>query len=180
MKTHLFFEYWMLFILMWIILEQWYLNNHLVQPIWQPSFPLFSLVKNNGERKKKRESKNKMWIWERKLSQSGCTNIIAHHFIYRRFSYFCFWCRLFCEFWLMRIPIRYFFFLRDLGKLIIYNSKNDEVLRIKSLFIFTLLHFDVNHFSYRCFSYFCFWCGLFCEFWVMRFPMRCFFSTRSW
>jgi len=24
----------------------------------------------------------------------------VNHFSYRRFSYFCFWCRLFCEFWL--------------------------------------------------------------------------------
>jgi len=44
---------------------------------WQPHFSLFSLVKNNGERKGKRENKNIIWVWERKLSWNSCTNIIS-------------------------------------------------------------------------------------------------------
>jgi len=30
------------------------------------------------EREKRREDKSNMWIWERKLSQNGCTYIIFH------------------------------------------------------------------------------------------------------
>ena len=51
------------------------------------SFSLFSLVQNNRERKMKRENKNVMWVWERKLSKS-CNKVVVQ--ISFLFSYFVF------------------------------------------------------------------------------------------
>jgi len=59
----------------------------LVELLGQPCCSLFSLVKNNGERKRKRENKKIMWVWERKLYKNGCTNIISYKntkFIWKR------------------------------------------------------------------------------------------------
>ena len=63
-------------------LEQWYLNNHLIQFLWQLLFSFFSLVKNNGEKKKKRENKRVMWEWERKLSKNYHKVVIQISFLY--------------------------------------------------------------------------------------------------
>ena len=43
-------------------------------------FSLFSLVKNNGERKMKRENKNIVWVWERKLSKSYYKRVVQISF----------------------------------------------------------------------------------------------------
>jgi len=52
------------------------LNNHLIQLL----FSLFSLVKNNVERKRKRENKRIMQVWERKLSKSCYKVVVQNHF----------------------------------------------------------------------------------------------------
>jgi len=65
----------------YLCLEQWYLNNYLIQLSWQPSFSLFLLVKNNGERKRMRESKNITWVWERKLSKSYHKMVVQISFL---------------------------------------------------------------------------------------------------
>jgi len=48
----------------------------LIQFLWQLLFSLFSLVKNNGERKRKRENKRIMWVWERKLLKN-CHKLVV-------------------------------------------------------------------------------------------------------
>ena len=45
------------------------------------SFSFFSLVKNNVERKMKRENKRIMWVWERKLSKSCHKMIVQISFL---------------------------------------------------------------------------------------------------
>jgi len=59
------------------------MNNHWWQLSRQLHFLLFLLVKNNRERKKKRENKNIMWVWERKLSKSCCKIVVQISFIYK-------------------------------------------------------------------------------------------------
>ena len=49
---------------------------------WQPCFSLFLLVKNNGERKRKRENKNVMWVRERKLSKSCHIMVVQIWFLH--------------------------------------------------------------------------------------------------
>jgi len=61
--------------------KHWYLNNHFIQLLWQLLFSLFSWVKNNRERKRKRENKRIMWVWERKLSKSCHKRVVQISFL---------------------------------------------------------------------------------------------------
>jgi len=62
-----------------------YLDNQNQTTLLTTFFPFFLLDKSNRERKRKRENKSIMRVWERKLSQklfkSDCSNIISHIFI---------------------------------------------------------------------------------------------------
>jgi len=51
--------------------------NSLVQLLWQLWFSFIWLIKNNRERKRKRDNKKIMWVWERKLSKS-CSKMVVH------------------------------------------------------------------------------------------------------
>jgi hypothetical protein len=52
------------------------------QLCWQPCFSHFLLVKNSGERKRKRGDNNIMWVWERKLSKSCQKVVVKISFLY--------------------------------------------------------------------------------------------------
>jgi hypothetical protein len=50
------------------------------QLCWQPCFSHFLLVKNNGERKRKREDNNIMWVWERNCQKVVKKWLSKYHF----------------------------------------------------------------------------------------------------
>jgi len=62
-----------------------YLNNRLIQSIWQLFFFSFYWSKTI-EREKGRESKNRIWVWQKKLSQISFLFVI-HIKIWRTFSH---------------------------------------------------------------------------------------------
>jgi len=59
-----------------MIFEQPFVTKVVPNCFWQLLFSLFSLVKNNGERKRKRKNNIIVWVWERKLSKS-CHKVVV-------------------------------------------------------------------------------------------------------
>jgi len=66
----------------------------LVQPLRLPCCSLFSLIKNNRERKRKRENKNIIWVWKKKLYKSCIKMVVQILFL---INYLPLTCTYFCK-----------------------------------------------------------------------------------